>query len=261
MANTIVVEKEELFTNDMEETIDTITDLIADFIEHDVQKVLSDINDNWNTIELPQTVKLIIKSIDCDDKLVLSKDDVDFIEGDRINEAIEYTSLSEYSDDLYVETEDERITGYINDDPYWEERSYYHYAYADFGAEYDAEKGELAIIAECNARFRSGYGCEDEPDEITREEYIEACEELITDEKTVNALDKALSLGYYDEVKLKEELTEEEKELLTAIGYLNNDDDDYYTGCPDIIYGYAGKMHHVGDGAYCDDDGDNWEFL
>ena len=31
---------------------------------------------------------------------------------------------------------------------------------------------------------------------------------------------------------------------------------------PDTIFEEGGvKMFHVGDGAYCDDDGDNWDFL
>jgi hypothetical protein len=30
---------------------------------------------------------------------------------------------------------------------------------------------------------------------------------------------------------------------------------------PDVFYGEAGRMYHIGDGVYCDDDGDNWDFL
>ena len=39
---------------------------------------------------------------------------------------------------------------------------------------------------------------------------------------------------------------------------------DYGRACayPDTIIGEGGfKMYHVGDGAYCDDDGDNWDFF
>lgn len=36
---------------------------------------------------------------------------------------------------------------------------------------------------------------------------------------------------------------------------------DDYDGFPIHIYNEYGQMHHVGDGAYCDDDGDNWDFF
>lgn len=40
-----------------------------------------------------------------------------------------------------------------------------------------------------------------------------------------------------------------------------NEYEHYSERYPDTIYGLTGTMYHVGDGAYCDDDGDNWEFL
>lgn len=30
---------------------------------------------------------------------------------------------------------------------------------------------------------------------------------------------------------------------------------------PDVYYGEAGRMYHIGDGVYCDDGGDNWDFF
>ena len=37
--------------------------------------------------------------------------------------------------------------------------------------------------------------------------------------------------------------------------------DDYDHGCPDTIWEGGAKMYHMGGGVYCDDDGDNWDFL
>ena len=37
--------------------------------------------------------------------------------------------------------------------------------------------------------------------------------------------------------------------------------DDCDCGYPDTIWEGGMKMYHIGDGVYCDDDGDNWEFF
>ena len=53
-----------------------------------------------------------------------------------------------------------------------------------------------------------------------------------------------------------EEITSGDVKTLDLVEY------DDYSGYPDMFFGEGGvKMFHVGDGAYCDDDGDNWEFL
>lgn len=39
-----------------------------------------------------------------------------------------------------------------------------------------------------------------------------------------------------------------------------DDEGDRYSGYPKTIYGYAGKKYHIGNGAYSDDNGDNWDF-
>lgn len=37
--------------------------------------------------------------------------------------------------------------------------------------------------------------------------------------------------------------------------------DDCDRGYPDTIWEGGMRMYHIGDGVYCDDDGDNWEFM
>ena len=55
------------------------------------------------------------------------------------------------------------------------------------------------------------------------------------------------------------------KTIIVVIGQksyrVDIDDDECPTEYPETLYGDAGRMHHVGNGAYCDDDGDNWDFL
>ena len=59
-----------------------------------------------------------------------------------------------------------------------------------------------------------------------------------------------MALNRYDEI------TSGDVETFDLVEY------DDCGGYPDTIFGEGGeKMFHVGDGAYCDDDGDNWEFL
>lgn len=60
----------------------------------------------------------------------------------------------------------------------------------------------------------------------------------------------AMALNRYDEITSGD------------VSVVNRTRRDRYAGYPDTIFGEGGvKMFHVGDGAYCDDDGDNWDFL
>lgn len=40
-----------------------------------------------------------------------------------------------------------------------------------------------------------------------------------------------------------------------------SEQDDYDHGYPDTMWEGGTKMYHMGGGVYCDDDGDNWDFL
>ena len=180
--------------NQPERKIDDIRRLITRFIEEDITDVLSDIDENYEKIELPQTVKLTIKSGDCDDELVLDEDEFAYIEDECIDEAIDGTPLREFSDFLYVETADKGVDGYYCEGSrQWEKRHYYHFAYASFDVEFNDYLGELTITADCNARFGIEYDGTDEGDEITREEYINGLKALVTDEAAIEALERAMS--------------------------------------------------------------------
>lgn len=179
MANTILV-KRELSTEDMRKKFDAISRLTTEFIEKDVASVLSNINEKYEVIELPQKVQLIIGSV------ILSEDEAEEIEYIYVDEAIESTCLSTHHDYLCVEMEGESIDGYLPEGRYqWERKCYYHFAYANFTVEYDADKRELTIIADCNGHFCVRHNGTDEDYEITREEYISERKRLITDKETV----------------------------------------------------------------------------
>ena len=256
MAKNIIVEEELFIDVDApEEKIDDIVYLISCFIDNDVSEYMSNIMDDYDEDNSPYVIKLVIKSGD-NNKLTLTKDELDYIEyRDCISDALDHVYCFDSIESESVQKDLGSYLGYIFENPFWEKKVYYHYVLTNFETEYDALKGEIVVVAKCYCTFMTGYyDSDDECHEISYEQYIEDLEELYTDEPTIRALDKATGIeeyGYEEELKL----TKEEKEILVTIGYY--DDYDY----PDTIDGYAGKMHHVGYGAYCDDDGDNWDFL
>ena len=64
----------------------------------------------------------------------------------------------------------------------------------------------------------------------------------------------AKALEYYDEI------VDDDIEMIccTKGDYDDDDNDEMYVN---TIWRNGLEMRHVGDGAYCDDDGDNWDFL
>lgn len=239
MANTIVV-KEKLFVDVDETKVDEIRSLVTSFIDSDVKEALSSIIDNYATVETPQTVKLIVRSEDFNEKLELTKDELEYIECDCIDDAIADSFMSEYSDSFYIETETETERGYTCEECRdWVKVCYGRFASATFDVEFDTAKGELVVTAECNAAFTYTIsGSDNGPDEISRDEYIDGVKALVTDKETADAIEKAMNIDGYGEEELEEseKLTKREKELLDSIGFFDDDchnctDDECDDGC------------------------------
>ena len=221
--------KKFIVTRKQEEAIDEIRTLIAKFIENEVKEELSYLEKNYEEVVLPYTLKLVIGHKD--GKLMLDEEWRDYlVTDDFIDEAIYETSLNEFSDIAYVELEGEGGEGYAREKYSWEKHRFYRCAFARFESEYDVEKGEVAIVAECSMYFWTQY-YEDhgDPFYITQDSYIDEVRNMITDEAAVKALDKAVMLDAEwmpDELEDEVELTDADKEILTSVGYYCDEDDD-----------------------------------
>ena len=228
----MVLEKELMFT-ELEETTEKIGDvrkLFVEFIEDDVAKILRHITESYAETCLPQEIRLIV--ICCDErgkKLALSDRECDYVEYECISDAIEEANIHmAYAGDEYFETESiESGKGYIYEGCYyyhWEKKAYSHFACASFIVRVDSRKCKITVDAECNVNFQAKYDLAEEGYNVTREDYLKELAALVTDEPTVRALDKAMRI----EGASKEELlwhgdawklSDEERQLLTAVGY------------------------------------------
>ncbi len=214
------------------ETVNKIRSSIAEFIEKDVKKKLIELEKNYEEVDYPQTLMLIMKSFD-DRGFALDEEGQEYIRTECIRDAIEETSLNEYYDDFHVELEGVSGNGYVYDDGSWLRKIYYHCGFADFSIEIDTKKMEIAFIAKCSLNFWIMVDGAPGDYRPTRDEYVDEIELMITDKAKVDALDKIVEIEKFKGIELEElgdegRLTESEKEILVSIGYFDDDNDGCY---------------------------------
>lgn len=73
---------------------------------------------------------------------------------------------------------------------------------------------------------------------------------------TEDNIDKEIT----EALKRYEEITSGRVNVINCFGFGNCCGYGDYDGYPDVIHEGIAAMYHVGDGIYCDDDGDNWDF-